>query len=80
MTGSRDPIPFSANELDRTNTQQLLQRESEDGTVLIAPALGLPDFQKAKPGHNLFSKKMLIVMLSNFKFVSITYRQNIQNT
>ena len=39
-----------------------------------------PDFQKAKPGHNLFSKKMLIVMLSNFKFVSITYRQNIQNT
>ena len=42
--------------------------------------LGLPDFQKAKPGHNLFSKKMLIVMLSNFKFVSITYRQNIQNT
>ena len=44
------------------------------------PQLGLPDFQKAKPGHNLFSKKMLIVMLSNFKFVSITYRQNIQNT
>ena len=42
--------------------------------------VGLPDFQKAKPGHNLFSKKMLIVMLSNFKFVSITYRQNIQNT
>ena len=42
MTGSRDPIPFPANEVDRTNTQQLLQRESEDGTLLIAPAPFLP--------------------------------------
>ena len=42
MTWSRDPIPFSANEVDRTNTQQLLQRESEDGTLPIAPAPFLP--------------------------------------
>ena len=42
MTGSRDPIPFPANEVDRTNTQQLLRRESEDGTLLIAPAPLLP--------------------------------------
>ena len=42
MTGSRDPIPFPANKVDRTNTQQLLQRESEDGTLLIAPAPFLP--------------------------------------
>ena len=49
MTGSRDPIPFPANEVDRTNTQRLLQRESEDGTLLIAPAPSCPADHGVQP-------------------------------